>query len=90
MAQVEGEAVPAIADASSPQISALRPACQSSANTVLSGRKMICTVCQWVYDPAAGEPNQDIAPGTEWDAVPDDFLCPDCGLGKDVFDPLQD
>ncbi|MGL5372725.1 MAG: rubredoxin, partial [Plesiomonas shigelloides] len=56
----------------------------------LSGRKMICTVCQWVYDPAVGEPNQDIAPGTEWDAVPDDFLCPDCGLGKDVFDPLQD
>lgn len=90
MAQVEGKALPAIADAASPQISALRPACQSSANTVLSGCKMICTVCQWVYDPAIGEPNQDIAPGTEWDAVPDDFLCPDCGLGKDVFDPLQD
>ncbi|MGL4681348.1 MAG: rubredoxin, partial [Plesiomonas shigelloides] len=90
MAQVEGEAVSTIADAASPQISALRPACQSSANGVLSGRKMICTVCQWVYDPAVGEPNQDIAPGTEWDAVPDDFLCPDCGLGKDVFDPLQD
>ena len=90
MAQVESEAVPAIADASSPRISALRPACQSRANGVLSSRRMICTVCQWVYDPAVGEPNQGIAPGTEWDAVPDDFLCPDCGLGKDVFDPLQD
>lgn len=54
------------------------------------GQKMICTVCQWVYDPAEGEPNQDIAPGTAWEAVPDDFLCPGCALGKSVFDPYED
>ncbi|MEX5385283.1 rubredoxin, partial [Cronobacter muytjensii] len=50
------------------------------------GQCMICTVCQWVYDPAQGEPNQDVAPGTPWDAVPETFLCPECGLGKSVFD----
>lgn len=53
------------------------------------GQKMICTVCQWVYDPAEGEPNQYVAPGTAWEAVPDDFLCPGCALGKSVFDPYE-
>ncbi len=53
------------------------------------GQKMICTVCQWVYDPAEGESNQDVAPGTAWEAVPDDFLCPGCALGKSVFEPYE-
>ncbi|MCL1056756.1 anaerobic nitric oxide reductase flavorubredoxin [Shewanella gelidimarina] len=46
---------------------------------------MICTVCNWVYDPAIGEPNQEIEPGTPWSDVPEYFLCPECNLGKDVF-----
>ena len=46
---------------------------------------MLCTVCNWVYEPAIGEPNQDVAAGTAWNDVPDFFLCPECGLGKDVF-----
>ena len=49
---------------------------------------MLCTVCNWVYEPALGEPNQDVTPGTPWNQVPDFFLCPDCGLGKDVFVPI--
>jgi anaerobic nitric oxide reductase flavorubredoxin len=49
---------------------------------------MQCSVCQWVYDPAKGEPMQDVAPGTPWCDVPDNFLCPECSLGKDVFDVL--
>lgn len=49
---------------------------------------MICTVCQWVYDPAIGEPMQGVEPGTAWADVPDSFLCPGCALGKDVFEPL--
>ncbi|CAJ0995235.1 Anaerobic nitric oxide reductase flavorubredoxin [Sodalis praecaptivus] len=53
-----------------------------------AGVSMLCTVCQWVYEPAIGEPIQDIAPGTAWSDVPDTFLCPGCALGKDVFDPL--
>jgi anaerobic nitric oxide reductase flavorubredoxin len=52
-------------------------------------RVMQCSVCQWLYDPAIGEPMQDVAPGTPWSQVPDTFLCPECGLGKDVFDELK-
>lgn len=52
------------------------------------GPKMQCSVCQWIYDPALGEPLQDVAPGTPWSDVPDNFLCPECSLGKDVFDVL--
>lgn len=53
-----------------------------------TGESMICTVCQWVYDPAIGEPMQGIEPGTTWSDVPESFLCPGCALGKSVFDPL--
>ncbi|WP_411899617.1 rubredoxin, partial [Salmonella enterica] len=52
------------------------------------GPKMQCSVCQWIYDPELGEPLQDVAPGTQWNDVPDNFLCPECSLGKDVFDVL--
>ncbi|WP_412705734.1 Anaerobic nitric oxide reductase flavorubredoxin [Aeromonas rivipollensis] len=48
---------------------------------------MLCTVCQWVYDPALGEPDQLVAPGTPWAQVPESFLCPGCGIGKEVFEP---
>ncbi|MCU8071688.1 anaerobic nitric oxide reductase flavorubredoxin [Shewanella sp. SM32] len=48
-------------------------------------QSMICTVCQWVYDPKKGEPNQDVIAGTPWTQVAEDFLCPECGLGKSVF-----
>ncbi len=44
-----------------------------------------CTVCEWVYDPQQGEPYQGVEPGTPWAQVPDDFLCPECHLGKEVF-----
>ena len=50
---------------------------------------MQCSVCQWIYDPALGEPMQDVTPGTMWSDVPDSFLCPECGLGKDVFNPIR-
>ncbi|MCA4021899.1 anaerobic nitric oxide reductase flavorubredoxin [Vibrio vulnificus] len=50
---------------------------------------MVCTVCNWVYDPAKGEPNQGIEVGTTWADVPDYFLCPECHLGKDVFVEYQ-
>ena len=42
----------------------------------------------WVYDPAAGEPGQGVEPGTAWDEVPDTFLCPECFMGKDDFEPV--
>jgi len=50
-------------------------------------QKYICEVCGYVYDPAQGDPDGDIAPGTEFDALPDEWVCPVCGAGKDQFSP---
>lgn len=47
--------------------------------------KFICNVCGYVYDEAAGDPDNGIAPGTPWEDVPDDFTCPLCGVGKEDF-----
>ena len=45
-----------------------------------------CTVCGWVYDESAGDPDNGIAPGTKWEDLPEDFVCPLCGVGKDQFE----
>jgi rubredoxin len=50
--------------------------------------KYVCTVCQWVYDPAVGDPDAGIEPGVEFADLPDDWVCPECGVGKDLFEPL--
>ena len=50
-------------------------------------QKYRCTVCNYVYDPAEGDPTQDIAAGTPFEDLPDDWTFPDCGVGKDVFEP---
>jgi len=47
--------------------------------------KYECTVCGYVYDPAKGDPDGGIAPGTKWEDIPDDWVCPLCGVGKDSF-----
>ena len=47
--------------------------------------KYVCYVCGYVYDEAAGDPDNGIAPGTAWADVPEDFECPLCGVGKDQF-----
>ena len=49
--------------------------------------KWKCTLCDYVYDPATGDPDGGIAPGTAFEDIPDDWLCPWCGLSKDVFEP---
>ncbi len=48
-------------------------------------QKYVCDICLWVYDPAKGCPDMDVPPGTAWEDVPDDFLCPICGVGKEKF-----
>ena len=48
-------------------------------------KKYICDVCGWVYDEAAGDPDNGIAPGTAFEDLPEDFVCPVCGAGKDDF-----
>lgn len=49
--------------------------------------KYVCTVCGWIYDPAVGDPENGIAPGTSFADLPEDWLCPECGVGKDMFEP---
>ncbi len=48
--------------------------------------KFVCTVCGWIYDEEAGCPEEGIAPGTPWSEVPEDFLCPLCSVGKELFE----
>ncbi|NBH93933.1 rubredoxin [Muribaculaceae bacterium Z1] len=49
--------------------------------------KYVCTVCGWIYDPAVGDPENGIAPGTSFADLPEDWLCPECGVGKNMFEP---
>ncbi|MBR4889087.1 MAG: rubredoxin [Clostridia bacterium] len=49
------------------------------------GAKYVCDVCGWTYDEAAGDPDNGIAPGTKFEDLPEDFVCPLCGVGKDMF-----
>ena len=50
-------------------------------------KKYVCTICSYVYDPAAGDPDAGIAAGTEFDDIPGEWPCPVCGVGKDLFEP---
>ncbi len=47
--------------------------------------KYECLLCGYVYDPAVGDPEAGIKPGTSFDALPEDWVCPLCGAGKDQF-----
>ena len=47
--------------------------------------KYVCNVCGYVYDEAAGEPENGIAAGTAFDALPESYACPVCAVGKDEF-----
>lgn len=47
--------------------------------------KYVCTVCGYVYDPAEGDPDSGIAPGTKFEDIPNDWVCPVCGVSKDDF-----
>lgn len=49
-------------------------------------KKWVCTACNWEYDPAVGDPDSGIAPGTAFEDIPDDWVCPLCGVGKDMFE----
>ena len=51
--------------------------------------KYVCTVCGYEYDPAAGDPDSGIAPGTAFEDIPDDWVCPLCGVGKDSFTKVE-
>ncbi len=48
--------------------------------------KYICSICGYVYDPADGDPESGIPPGTSFDDLPEDWVCPVCGADKSEFE----
>lgn len=52
-------------------------------------KKWLCTICGLIYDEAKGWPSEGIPAGTRWEDVPDDWLCPDCGVGKADFEMIE-
>lgn len=75
------------------------PACASQEESLDGGsmtsqqeettmEKWECLVCGYVYDPAEGDPDNGVEPGTPFEDLPDDWVCPDCGAGKDMFEKM--
>ncbi len=52
-------------------------------------KKYQCIVCGWIYDEAEGWLDDGIAPGTRWEDVPDDWICPECGTPKSDFEMVE-
>ncbi|MEH2122975.1 rubredoxin [Nostoc sp.] len=52
--------------------------------------KYKCTVCGYIYDPVEGDPDSDIAPGTAFEDISEDWSCPTCGATKDDFEPDEE
>jgi rubredoxin len=50
-------------------------------------QKYVCQVCGYVYDPAAGDPDNGVPAGTPFESLPEDWSCPVCGADKDAFSP---
>lgn len=50
--------------------------------------KYKCTVCGYIYDPTVGDATQGISPGTPFEKLPDSWVCPECGVGKDMFEKV--
>jgi len=54
-----------------------------------SMKKWQCIVCGWIYDEAEGCEDEGVPPGTAWNDVDEDFVCPECGVGKDYFEMVE-
>jgi rubredoxin len=53
-------------------------------------KKYRCTVCDHIYDPGEGDPATQIAAGTPFEELPEDWVCPECGAMKADFEPMAD
>ena len=51
--------------------------------------KWECSVCGYIYDPAVGDSDSGIAPSTAFEDIPDDWVCPECGADKDMFEKVK-
>jgi len=52
-------------------------------------KKYACTICDYIYDPAKGDPDNNVAAGTEFANLPADWVCPTCGAPQDAFEPVD-
>lgn len=52
-------------------------------------KKYACNACGYVYDPATGDPEHGVPAGTAFENVPEDWVCPECGVGKADFSPAD-
>jgi rubredoxin len=50
-------------------------------------QRYVCEVCNYLYDPAEGDPDNGVAPRTAFEDLPADWVCPLCGVGKEAFVP---
>ena len=57
-------------------------------NSEVKMEKFKCNVCGYEYDPAIGDPDNGIAPGTPFEKLPEDWVCPVCQVGKDSFEKI--
>ena len=51
--------------------------------------KYVCIICGYIYDPAEGDPETGIAPGTPFEELPKDWTCPACGVGLEHFEKMK-
>ena len=52
-------------------------------------KKYECVICGYIYDEELGDPEDGLAPGSLWEDIPDDWVCPECGVSKFDFEPLE-
>ncbi len=50
-------------------------------------KKWKCSICGYIYDPSKGDPDNGVKPGTAFEKIPEDWVCPTCGATKDMFEP---
>jgi len=50
--------------------------------------KWQCSACPYIYDPAVGDPDNGVPPGTSFEDLPDDWVCPECGVPKELFEEI--
>ncbi|WP_084296127.1 rubredoxin [Desulfitibacter alkalitolerans] len=52
--------------------------------------KWECIICGYIYDPEVGDPDNDVDPGTAFESISDDWVCPECGAGKEDFEKVEE
>jgi rubredoxin len=65
------------------------PEVPGTMTTTVRTRTFMCLICGWIYDEASGAPDDGIAPGTRWEEIPPNWVCPECGARKEDFEMVE-